>query len=336
MNRNIDKLISYVEKTVKEHELAPGCYARWLIQDKDGTRDLSSSEYGCADAANILYTIGKIPRDLAQREACVKELQRMQKEDGRFEEPTHQTIHTTAHCVAALELFDAAPALPLNYHMENFGTPEKAVAFLESLGWDTNPWNESHKGAGFYAAMVLACDMPLEWQDAYFNWLADHVDSATGIGLEGAHNGKRPMIHHLAGWFHYLFNHIYAHRPIPNAEKAVDTMIWYYENDLRYCKGHPFGKIMGFAEIDWIFILNRASMQSGHRREEAKALIREFAEKYLDFLEENMETAYKTRFDDLHMLFGAMCAVAEMQLALPGEIKSTIPLKNVLDRRPFI
>ena len=336
MNRNIDKLIEYVEKTVKEHELSPGCYARWLIQDKDGTRDLSSSEYGCADAANILYTIGKFPRDLAQREACIKELQRMQKPDGRFEEPTHHTIHTTAHCVAALELFDAAPALPLTYHKENFGTPEKAVAFLEGLDWSRNPWNESHKGAGFYAAMVLSYDMPEEWQDAYFGWLAEHVDEKTGIGIEGAQNGPRSMIHHLAGWFHYLFNHIYAHRPIPNAEKAVDTMIWYYENDLRYCKGHPFGKIMGFAEIDWVFIINRASMQTGHRREEVKALIREFADKYLDFLEEDMETAYKTRFDDLHMLFGAMCAVAEMQLALPGEIKSSTPLKNVLDRRPFI
>ena len=260
----------------------------------------------------------------------------MQKEDGRFEEPTHHTIHTTAHCVAALELFDAAPSLPLTYHMENFGTPEKAVAFLESLGWNTNPWNESHKGAGFYAAMALCCDMPMEWHDTYFNWLAEHVDEKTGIGLEGAHDGSRPMIHHFAGWFHYLFNHIYAHRPIPNPEKAIDTLIWYYENDLRYAKGHPFGKIMGFAEIDWIFIVNRASMQCGHRRDEVKALIREFAEVYLDYLEKNIETEYKTHFDDLHMLFGAMCAVAEMQLALPGEIKSTIPLKNVLDRRPFI
>ena len=336
MNRNIDELLYYVEKTVNEHELAPGAYARWMMQDAKGSRDLGSSEYGCADAANILYTIGRFPRDLEVRDACVAELRRFQKEDGRFEEPTHHTIHTTAHCVAALELFDAAPALPLTYHMENFGTPEKAVAFLESLGWDSNPWNESHKGAGFYAAMALACDMPLEWHDAYFDWLADNVDQATGIGREGAHDGQRSMIHHLAGWFHYLFNHIYANRPIPNAERAVDSMIDYYKNDLRYCKGHPFGKIMGFAEIDWIFILNRASMQTGHRRAEAKELLREFAEKYLDFLENDIENAYKTRFDDLHMLFGAMCAVAELQLALPGEIKSTIPLKNVLDRRPFI
>ena len=93
---------------------------------------------------------------------------------------------------------------------------------------------------------------------------------------------------------------------------------------------------MGFADIDWVFIVNRASMQTGYRREEVKELLREFAETNLNYLEDDIENLYKTKFDDLHMLFGVMCTVAELQMALPGEIKSTIPLKNVLDRRPFI
>ena len=42
------------------------------------------------------------------------------------------------------------------------------------------------------------------------------------------------------------------------------------------------------------------------------------------------------RFNDLHMLFGAVCALAELQSALPGEVRTTVPLKLVLDRRPFI
>ena len=334
MNRNIDKLLYYVEKTVKEHELAPGAYARWMIQDAKGSRDLGSSEYGCADAANILYTIGKFPRDLDERAAFVKELRGFQKPDGRFEEPTHHTIHTTAHCVATLELFDAAPALPLTYHIENFGTPEKAQAFLESLGWSSNPWNESHKGAGFYAAMALACDMPPQWHDAYFDWLAANADSETGIGRAGAHDGKKPMMHHLAGWFHYMFNHVYAHRPFPEAEKCVDSMIDYYRDHLS--KDSGFGRRIGFSEIDWLFLLNRASMQTGHRREEAKECIRHFAKGYIEYLENDIENAYKVKFDDLHALFGTTCALAELQIALPGEIKATRPLKNVMDRRPFI
>ena len=35
-------------------------------------------------------------------------------------------------------------------------------------------------------------------------------------------------------------------------------------------------------------------------------------------------------------LIGAVCALAELQLALPGKIETTVPLKIVLDRRPFI
>ena len=283
MNRNIDKLIYYVEKTIKEHELEPGKYARWMIRDAKGSRNLGSSEYGCADAANILYTIGKFPRNLDERVACVKELQRFQKEDGRFEEPTHHTLHTTAHCIAALELFDAAPALPLTYHMEHFGTPEQVVKFLETRDWAGDPWDQSHQGAGFYAAMALTCNMPLEWHDAYFNWIAEHVDQKTGVGCEGAHDGQKNMMHHLAGWFHYMFNHVYAHRAFPNAEKTVDTMIEYYETTLKDSKG--FGKGVGFSEIDWIFLLNRASMQTGHRREEAKECIRHFAKGYITYLE---------------------------------------------------
>ena len=41
-------------------------------------------------------------------------------------------------------------------------------------------------------------------------------------------------------------------------------------------------------------------------------------------------------FNDLHMLFGTMCALAELQSAFPGRFLTDKPLKLVLDRRPFI
>jgi hypothetical protein len=36
------------------------------------------------------------------------------------------------------------------------------------------------------------------------------------------------------------------------------------------------------------------------------------------------------------MLFGAVCALAELQTALPGYIESKKAMRLVLDRRPFI
>ncbi len=331
MNRNIDNIIAMVEKSVEDHCIGPGKYQRWRWQNEKGTRNIDSSEYGCADAANILYSIGKFPRDLETRAACVKELQSFQKEDGCFSEPTHHFLHSTAHCTAALELFDAAPKYPLTYHMENFGTIEKLEAFLPTIGWISNPWSESHKGAGLFAAMILTCDMPLDWQDAYFKWLWDNNDPVTGIGLAN-HGNEKPLQHHLNGWFHYMFNHVYAKRPFPNSEKLIDSCIDMYRNNTFASK---FAYEIGFSEIDWVFAINRASRDTGYRRAEVLDCIRDFAQKYFDFIE-GIDTEKHEGFNDLHMLFGAVCAITEIQLALPGEVKTTIPLKNVLDRRPFI
>ena len=63
--------------------------------------------------------------------------------------------------------------------------------------------------------------------------------------------------------------------------------------------------------------------------------MRDFAEKYLDYMD-GVDGEKDDSFNDLHMLFGAVCALAELQLALPGEIITTVPMKIVLDRRPFI
>ena len=89
-------------------------YRRWLRQDPPGTRDLGVNPYGCADAANLLYSIGRFPGSAGERLAWVDALRSLQDPgDGLFHEATHHEIHTTAHCVAALELFDARPARSL-------------------------------------------------------------------------------------------------------------------------------------------------------------------------------------------------------------------------------
>ena len=333
MNRNIDKFITMAEACVKNHELAPGKYQRWKWQNEKGNRNLGSTEYGCADAANILYMIGKFPRDYETRKACIDELQSFQKEDGTFQEPTHCMLHTTAHCIAALELFDVGVKYPLTHHMEAFGTPEKVREYLASLKWDTDPWGQSHRGAGLYAAMILACDMPLEWQDAYFGWLCENNDPITGIGRKD-HGNTKILQHHLNGWFHYMFNFEFTHRAFPNSEKLIDNCIDIYKKK-EFQHVYPWGLGCGFAEIDWVFALNRASRHTGYRRQEALELMRDFAEGYLTYLE-NIDPDTDERFNDLHELFGAMCCVAELQIAFPSEIRSTFPLKNVLDRRPFI
>ena len=87
--------------------------------------------------------------------------------------------------------------------------------------------------------------------------------------------------------------------------------------------------------MDWVFCLNRASRQTKYRFDEIKHALSDHAKKYVGWLYtvdwENDDGA-----NDLHMLFGTLCCLAELQLALPGIIRSDVPMRMALDRRPFI
>ena len=329
----IDALLDKIRATVANHEVENGAYARWLWQDKDGTRKMGPNEYGCADASNILYMLGDMPSDTKTRDARVKALQAFQNsETGLFWEGTHHELHCTAHCTSALELFDRLPEYPLT-GLDKFKTKEGLENFLENLDWNGKAWSEAHQGAGVFAAMIVTRNATPQWQDWYFDWLDSHTDPEYGMSKIGAiQTGIRPAWEHLNGWFHYLFNYHFAHRPYPQIKTLIDTCINLYKEDNL---SDVFGKIVGFREIDWVFALNRATMQCGYRREEALELLRDFAGKFIPAMEA-LDIETDERWNDLHLLFGTLCAIAELQIALPGELRSKFPLKQVLDRRPFI
>ena len=329
---NLDSIAQKAKATVDSHDLGGGAYARWLVQNPQGDRNLGTNEYGCADAANIYYTIGMFWRDPKQRQERAEALQNLQDSTtGLFAEPTHHPIHTTAHCTAALDLFDTLPKYPL-YALEKYQNKEELYHMLDTLNWESNPWQNSHQGAGLYAAFLNADSAPLEWQNWYFQWLWDHCDPQYGMSKAGTiQTGGAPPVHHMCGWFHYLFNHNYAKRAFPYPEKLIDSCIDMYTKGNMYA---PFGRMMGFMEIDWVFCLNRSSHHTTHRREEIQAVLQDFAKGYLRYLDELPQD--DDGWNDLHMLFGAMCAVSELQIALPGKLTSTRPWRNVLDRRPFI
>ena len=343
---DIRKIIDAIHETVKRHELSQkGAYCRWLWQNEKGTRALGINEYGCADAMNILYTINEFRCDDETRKARLTALQSLQnKETGMFTEATHHTIHTTAHCTAAIELFDAKPLYPLTTLHKYYDKCE-LYKLLDGLDW-SNPWPQSHQGAGVYAALANADEMTEEFQKNYFDWFFDHAESTTGFWKKGCvenapynklghptKNGDPAGIFaYMAGGFHYLFNHEYARMPLRYPESVIDSCIkMYREGGLR----EDFGRCVGFLEIDWVYCMNRASRQTAYRYDEVKSTLMDFAQKFVDFLK-NIDYDKHEDFNDLHALFGCVCALAELQAALPGVIITRKPLRLVLDRRPFI
>ena len=364
---DIRHIVKALKKTVESHELEKkGEYRRWLWQSEEGNRDLGSTAYGCADAANILYTINEFYCDGETRKARIAALQALQDpETGMFCEDTHHTIHTTAHCTGALQLFDAKPLYPikgLERYLEKDALYEmlegndlarelqyraRSVrdvdAWLDTLNWTDNPWTLSHLGAGAYAALANSDEITEEFQRNYFDWFWDNADPVTGFWKKGYADRAEytsiwdkdklaPIYCYMAGGFHYMFNHEYARMPLRYPDKVIDCCIKMYNED---AVSRSFCRSIGFIEIDWLFCINRASRQTAHRRDEVKALIEDFAVRLITYLN-SLDYDTHDGFNDLHALFGTVCALAELQTALPGMIITEKPMRLVLDRRPFI
>ncbi len=333
---DIRELVNTIEEIVVNHNLgAVGAYRRWNWRDGKRGRDPDLNPYGCADAANILYTIGRFPGAPEKRGRWIETLQSLQdRESGLFHEPTHHEIHTTAHCVAALELFDARPLHPLR-SLAPLRNTAKMTDFLDNLDWEENPWSASHQGAGIYVALVLADEVPFSWQEGYFSWLWEAWDPTSGFLRKGhvapiSHGDSVSIFPHLAGTFHYLFNHEYARRPLRYPEAMADSCLDIWNRHL-----YPLGRRVGFAEIDWIYCLTRSLRQTGYRFDDCQEALTNFTERYVPYLQ-GLDKEKDEGLNDLHSLFGSVCALAELQRALPGTILTERPLKLVLDRRPFI
>ena len=201
---------------------------------------------------------------------------------------------------------------------------------MDNLDWTGNPWRDSHRGAGIYAAFANADQASPEWKKWYFDWFWENADETTGFWKKGC-GFNRPMFYYMAGGFHYFFNHESEHRPMRYPEKVIDTCL-----EMMVKRECTFLLHCNFIDIDVVYCLTRAMRQSPHRFYEAKQILETYAQEYLDLLMNRTDYENDIYFNDLHALFGAVCCVAELQSALPGKIISSKPLKLVLDRRPFI
>jgi len=328
---DLDPFVERVCAIVDAHAIDIGSYRRWTRSDAKGRGDDGANPYGCADAANILYTVARFPAGGGERAAWAGQLQAFQDpDDGQFHEDTHHPVHCTAHCLAALELFEARGAQRL-HALEPLLEPDAIERYLDELDWSGNPWSASHRGAGAYAALTLAGVADTAWEDRYFAWLDRECDPETGMWRRG-HVGPCPdhgnaVFPHLAGTFHYHFNYHAARRPFPHVDALIDSC-------LRLRAEDPFDldRSLGFAPVDWVFCLNRARRQSAHRSAEAEAALRDYADIWVPWVLERSDA----ELDDLHKLFGVLCCLAELQQALPGHLRSRPALRLVLDRRPFI
>ncbi len=323
--------IQTVKQIVDRHSLGkPGEYARWITQDKNGSRNLGSSPYGCANAANILYTIGALPDSIQEKQAFVQTLQHFQDEEsGLFVSPGSYETHTTAFLSGALTLLDAKP-LHRAKAFAQYLDRDALFAFMDAIDWPKNPWLGSHLGAGLYAAMILTGTADDAWEDLYFQWLDANADPETGLWKHGCLEGA-PRFHYLAANFHYVFSYEHAKRALPYPRALLDTCIQAYRDG----ECIDFAKEVGWADIDFAYLVARVQRRAGARFEETQQILREIADGLIHQLY-RMDPETSETLNDLNTLFAIVCALAVLQDALPGYIRTSRPLKLVLDIRPFL
>ena len=328
---DLREFIKNVKKIIEKHHIGNiGEYSRWITQDEKNSRDLGVTPYGCANAVNILYSIGELPNSASEKEAFIQVLQGFQNpESGLFVSAGNFETHTTAFLAGALNLLDAKPLYQAN-DFKLYRKKEELFAFMDAIDWANNPWLGAHLGAGIYASMILTESASDEWEDYYFEWLEENNDSETGLWKKGALNGA-PFFHYLASTFHYVFNYEYAKRALPNPQALLDTCIKAYEEGACI----DFSKEVGWADIDFSYLLARVQRRAGTRFQETQAILRSIADGLINQLLD-MDWQTSETLNDLNTLFAIICSLAVLQDALPGYIRTSKPLKLVLDKRPFL
>lgn len=334
---NIEPFIQKVLRTIAAHRTGqPGGYRR-MLADPPHEAEL----YGTADAAILLYTLGELPAPgSAEHGGLIRTLQGFQREeDGMFPGAGHHAIHSTAFAISALELLDAKPLHPLKA-LHPLKERTGLAAFLDGLDWKQQPWGESTKGAGVYAALVLAEEADKAWEDWYFDWLWNEADPETGLWRQGAVTGRgdsaaddgAPLFHHLAGSFHYLFNQDYRKRRLRYPEPLADTCLTLFQSgQIPLSKG-----AFSFVELDVLYLVVSVIEQTSHRAEELKEMVQAIGGHLLEFIAVCVEEQADEVYEDLHTLCGSVCALAIVQSVLPEQVQADRVLNKVLDRRPFI
>ena len=318
---DLEPILEKVKKSLEAHRTNTG-YSRF-----PGGAD---NEYGIADAINILFTIDALPRRDEISLLSERLLEFQSHDTGLFDEGSHHPFHCTAHCAAALALVFEKPRYRISA-LDGYRSSSSAEEMLTSLKWDTTD-RSGHIGAGIYSALYLTDSLTPEFENAFFDWLCKNNDRATGISVSGAAaKGLIPIWNHMGDWFHFLFCFSSARRAFPNAERLVDSCMDMYDKGFM---PDSFGRGQRFLDIDWAFTLNRASVQTGYRLGECRERLRSFARDFTSYLADSDMSEPQWR--DMHLMFGAVCALSELQSALPGELKSRRSLRQVLDIRPFI
>ena len=273
--------------------------------------------YGTSDMACVRWTIGDL--DVGEADAWAEQFATFRHDDGTYREhlATHHPWHSTAFALAAMELFD------LDCPRPDFLVTDP-TAVLDGLDWRDDVYTGSHEGAAL-ASVAALCGVDDAWWTAYWRALEAHLDPATGMFGDGKPPGGDSD--QIGGTFHYAFVYEHVGRVLPHAEARVAAVL---ANRVHDGLWHPENR--RWLTLDGVYLLTRSGVDG----------VADAVRDAVRIVEaESMTEPGRTWFDEwylgVHDLTATVSTLAEAQRFLgPDEVVTEVPLRLVLDRRPFI
>jgi hypothetical protein len=285
--------------------------------------------YGIADMACVLYALHDLPCGETARAQWVRGLQDLQDpRSGYFvaDPPDHGRLHNTAFALGALNLLSALPRHPLAFARE-VGSRTSLHAFLDGLDWRGGVYRCSHDGAGLASALAMVPDsVAPEW----FEWYFAYTDRmfASGSGLMGADKPPSGDCDQIGGTFHYAFLYEHFGRAMPHPRERIDSVL-----GLQRASGYWDERNPLWLTLDAVYMLARALRRVDHRHSDVVAAVRRAVAAVFKRTGEAQARATLRPHD----VTAITALLAECQQFLgAGEVRTSLPLLAVLDRRPFI
>ncbi|NVM27503.1 MAG: hypothetical protein HWN65_01565 [Candidatus Helarchaeota archaeon] len=324
---NLNNFLSFIHEFIEQFKAGP------KIGDYSYKRGKEIPDlYGSSDILMTLYAINELKLTENQRLEWIKRLQTFQDpKTGWFKEAEtlHFKEHSTAYCIAALNLIGGKPAFPLKF-MKKMNTKRKLWRWLRWQLWSLI-WSTSHRGPGVAAALAMTGEAPAGWFDWFFEWCNKKVDPKTGYWRLGFIH-KLGMISkdEMAGAFHFYYIYEYFKHPLPYPKQIVDWTLRLQHNNGLWDKNVPY-----CIDLDGVYSLARASKAANnYRKRDVERALEKTLHTIVTCLNDK-EFLFKN-YRNSHRLVGALAAVAEIQDYMPDRLDTPKKWRNQLDYAPYI
>lgn len=283
-----------------------------------------SESSSITDAIKILFMLNKLPKSYSARTKYVKLLQSMQGERSGL---CRQGVPETAQVLSALSLLDAQLEFPPTSVLK-YNDARKLDEFSDSLDWHSDP--NTAAGELFSAFTLLYCSDLLTYDDVdgFIQMLYGYTDGDTGLIRSSYidYHHTSPFFY-LEGFFRYLMVLEYTHSPIHYPSRTLDTCIQFYDREYM----PKLSTDTAYENLVWVYCISRTMRQTGYRYNDCKKRLAEYEERFAEFIRD-------TDFSDVNIraLLMLICIAAELQAILPGTIKTSHPLNNVLNKTTFL